>query len=166
VGSTTFVNFTTSRKTRYATSPARCHVNWVVCDSDWEAEFARVAEAHPRVLAYVKNQGLGLEVPYRDGAVPRKYLPDFSWLSLGIDVRGRSFSLKVNYRTSHQIRRRVDVLLPRQIRDVDGYENSRARPISVFEGPEPIIRTFRVEAGEIAFVGEWRSIGGRRWCET
>jgi type III restriction enzyme len=76
-GSTRFVNFTTSRKTRYRTSPARCHVNWVVCDSDWEAEFARVAEAHPRVLAYVKNQGLGLEVPYRDGAVPRKYLPDF-----------------------------------------------------------------------------------------
>ena len=26
----------------------------------------------------------------------------FSWLSLGIDVRGRSLSLKVNYRTSHQ----------------------------------------------------------------
>ncbi len=76
-GSTRFVNFTTSRKTRYATSPARCHVNWVVCDSQWEAEFARVAEAHPRVLAYVKNQGLGLEVPYRDGAIPRKYLPDF-----------------------------------------------------------------------------------------
>jgi type III restriction enzyme len=49
----------------------------VVCDSEWEAELARVAEAHPRVLAYVKNQGLGLEVPYRDGAIPRKYLPDF-----------------------------------------------------------------------------------------
>ena len=76
-GSTVHVSFTTSRKTRYATSPVRCHVNWVVCDSEWEAEFARVAEAHPRVLAYVKNQGLGLEVPYRDGAVPRKYLPDF-----------------------------------------------------------------------------------------
>ncbi|HJS86918.1 MAG TPA: restriction endonuclease, partial [Acetobacteraceae bacterium] len=48
-----------------------------VCDSDWEAEFCRVAETHPRVLAYVKNQGLGLEVPYRDGATPRRYLPDF-----------------------------------------------------------------------------------------
>jgi type III restriction enzyme len=71
------VSFTTSKKTRWQTSPQRCHVNWVVCDSDWEAEFARVAEAHPRVLAYVKNQGLGLEVPYRDGAIPRKYLPDF-----------------------------------------------------------------------------------------
>ena len=79
----------------------------------------------------------------------------FSWLSLGIDVRGRSFSLKVNYRTSHQIRRRVDVLLPRQIRDVDGYEDSRAGTISVFEGPEPMIRTFEDEEGEIAFVGEW-----------
>jgi superfamily I DNA/RNA helicase len=89
----------------------------------------------------------------------------FSWLSLGIDVRGRSFSLKVNYRTSHQIRRRVDVLLPRQIRDVDGYEDSRTGTISVFEGPEPIIRTFEDEAGEIAFVGEWlRSVidGGAR----
>jgi superfamily I DNA/RNA helicase/mRNA-degrading endonuclease RelE of RelBE toxin-antitoxin system len=89
----------------------------------------------------------------------------FSWRSLGIDVRGRSFSLKVNYRTSHQIRRRVDVLLPRQIRDVDGYEDSRAGTISVFEGPEPIIRTFEDEAGEIAFVGEWlRSVidGGAR----
>jgi type III restriction enzyme len=76
-GSSRFVNFTTSKATRYRTSPERCHVNWVVCDSDWEAEFARVAEGHPRVLAYVKNQGLGFEVPYREGAIPRKYLPDF-----------------------------------------------------------------------------------------
>jgi hypothetical protein len=79
----------------------------------------------------------------------------YSWLSLGIDVRGRSFSLKVNYRTSHQIRRRADVLLPRQIRDVDGYEDSRAGTISVFEGPEPLIRAFADEQEESAFVGEW-----------
>lgn len=79
----------------------------------------------------------------------------FSWLSLGIDVRGRSISLKVNYRTSHQIRRRADVLLPRQIRDVDGYEDSRAGTVSMFEGPEPIIRAFESEEEEIAFVGEW-----------
>jgi type III restriction enzyme len=52
-------------------------VNWVVCDSDWEAEFCRAAEAHPRVLAYVKNQNLGLEVPYLMGSTPKRYLPDF-----------------------------------------------------------------------------------------
>jgi type III restriction enzyme len=76
-GSTTHVNFTTSKKTRWQTDPRRCHINWVVCDSDWEAEFCRVAESHPRVHAYVKNHNLGLEVPYRYGSEPRKYLPDF-----------------------------------------------------------------------------------------
>ena len=50
-GSTAFVNFTTSKETRWQTDPRRCHVNWVVCDSDWEVEFCRVAEAHPRVRA-------------------------------------------------------------------------------------------------------------------
>ena len=76
-GSTRFVNFTSSKETRWQTDPRRCHVNWVICDGDWEAEFCRVAEAHPRVGAYVKNQNLGLEVPYLAGGVSRKYLPDF-----------------------------------------------------------------------------------------
>jgi len=48
-----------------------------VLDSDWEGEFCRVAEAHPRVRAYVKNHNLGLEVPYRYGSETRRYLPDF-----------------------------------------------------------------------------------------
>jgi type III restriction enzyme len=76
-GSTAFVNFTTSKELRWETRPDKSHVNWVVCDSDWEAEFARVAERHPSVLSYVKNQGLGLEVPYLSGSTPRKYIPDF-----------------------------------------------------------------------------------------
>ena len=76
-GSTRHVRFTTSKRTRWETDPRRCHLNWAVCDSDWEAEFCRVAEAHPRVRAYVKNQGLGLEVPYLRGAEPHRYVPDF-----------------------------------------------------------------------------------------
>ncbi|HUK06830.1 MAG TPA: DEAD/DEAH box helicase family protein [Stellaceae bacterium] len=78
-GSTRFINFTTSRTTRWDTRgpPPKCHVNWLVCDSDWEAEFCRVAEAHPRVRTYVKNQSLGLEVPYLAGSTPRRYIPDF-----------------------------------------------------------------------------------------
>ena len=76
-GSTVHVHFTTSKKTRWQTDPRRCHVNWVVCDSDWEAEFCRVVESHPRVSAYVKNHGLGLTVPYRSGSTSRTYLPDF-----------------------------------------------------------------------------------------
>jgi type III restriction enzyme len=76
-GSTSHVSFTTSKPTLWQTDPRRCHINWVVCDSDWEAEFCRVAEVHPRVRAYVKNHNLGLEVPYLHGSTPKKYLPDF-----------------------------------------------------------------------------------------
>lgn len=76
-GSTVHVNFFTSKALRWKTDPRRCHINWVVCDGSWEAEFCRVVEAHPRVRAYVKNQGLGLEVPYLHGATKRTYIPDF-----------------------------------------------------------------------------------------
>jgi type III restriction enzyme len=77
VGSTNYVNFNTSRKDRWETSSERCHINWVILDSDWEAEFCRVAEAHPRVRSYAKNHSLGLEVPYRYGSENRMYRPDF-----------------------------------------------------------------------------------------
>lgn len=76
-GSTRFVNFTTSKALCWETNPARCHVNWAVCDSDWEVEVCRALETHPRVVAYVKNQGLGFEVPYLAHGQSRRYLPDF-----------------------------------------------------------------------------------------
>ncbi len=76
-GSTIHVNFTTSKTRRWQTDARRCHVNWVILDSDWEAELCRVVEAHPRVRAYVKNHSLGFEVPYLYGSQPRKYRPDF-----------------------------------------------------------------------------------------
>ena len=76
-GSTRHVHFATSKQTLWESDPRRSHVNWVVCDGDWEAEFCRVAEAHPQVHSYVKNQGLGMEVPYRSGSENRTYLPDF-----------------------------------------------------------------------------------------
>ena len=95
-GSTMHVNFTTS-KARWQTDARKCHINWVVLDSDWEAEFCRVVESHPRVRAYVKNQGLGLEVPYHHGSHVRKYLPDFivqiedeqkNLLNLIVEIKG------------------------------------------------------------------------------
>ena len=73
---TSHVSFSTS-KDLYTTAPDKCHVNYVTLDSSWEAEFARVVEQHPRVISYVKNQGLGLEVPYKDGSSARVYVPDF-----------------------------------------------------------------------------------------
>lgn len=76
-GSTINVNFTTTKTDRYETDSRRCQVNWVILDSDWEAEFCRVAEDHPRVLSYVKNHNLGFEAPYRYASETRIYRPDF-----------------------------------------------------------------------------------------
>ncbi len=76
-GSTAHVSFVTSKTLRWETSAERCHLNWAVLDSDWEAEFCRVAEQHPHVTAYVKNHNLGFEVPYRFGSENRMYRPDF-----------------------------------------------------------------------------------------
>jgi type III restriction enzyme len=76
-GSTQYVNFTTSKNYYWQTDPRRCQINYVILDSDWEAEFCRVVEAHPRVRAYVKNHNLGFDVPYRYGSEQRIYRPDF-----------------------------------------------------------------------------------------
>jgi type III restriction enzyme len=80
-GSTAHVRFNTSRELRWETAglnnQPKCHINWIILDSTWEGEFCRVAESHPRVLRYVKNHNLGLEVPYRFGSANRIYIPDF-----------------------------------------------------------------------------------------
>ncbi len=69
----------------------------------------------------------------------RIFQQPFSWRTLGIEIRGRARTLKVNYRTSHQIRRRSDLLLGPDIADVDGNTEERAGTISVFNGAEPAI---------------------------
>lgn len=75
-GSTAAVNFYTS-KDSYETDPRRSHLNYAVLDSGWEGEFCRILEHHPLVRTYVKNQGMGFEVPYRVKSEMRRYIPDF-----------------------------------------------------------------------------------------
>jgi hypothetical protein len=72
----------------------------------------------------------------------------FSWASLGVDVRGRSYTLKVCYRTSQQIRRAADRLLPATLRDTDGLEDERRGIISVFDGPKPEVKSLATVAAE------------------
>jgi hypothetical protein len=79
----------------------------------------------------------------------------FSWKALGVDVRGRSSTLKVCYRTSRQIRSVADRLLPGGLRDPDGNEEERAGTISVFDGPAPVIAVVADAAQEIERVVEF-----------
>ncbi|MEJ5141577.1 UvrD-helicase domain-containing protein [Gluconobacter albidus] len=76
----------------------------------------------------------------------------FSWASLGVDVRGRSYTLKVCYRTSQQIRSAADKLLPTVLRDTDGLEDERRGIISVFDGPTPEVKSLADVAAEAATV--------------
>lgn len=85
----------------------------------------------------------------------RIFQQPFSWRSLGVDVRGRASVLRINYRTSHQIRARADQLLGPQLADVDGNVEQRRDAISVFNGPEPAINVFDTYEAEIESVGRW-----------
>ena len=110
-GSSIHVNFTTSNPRRYETSENKCHINYVIGDSDWELHMAEALENSPRVLAYVKNHRLGFEVPYLIGSSPHRYRPDFivkvddgvegDPLNLVLEVKGRrdldvGLSAKIN----------------------------------------------------------------------
>lgn len=85
----------------------------------------------------------------------RIFQPPFSWKSLGVDVRGRSRTLRVNYRTSHQIRRLADRLLDAEVVDADGNKEERDKTVSTFNGPEPAIQTFPTPEAECDAVACW-----------
>jgi mRNA-degrading endonuclease YafQ of YafQ-DinJ toxin-antitoxin module len=85
----------------------------------------------------------------------RIFQQPFSWKSLGLDVRGRSSTLKINYRTSHQIRQHADQLLPGTVSDVDGNSESRRGTVSLFDGPLPDVRAFESSDQERDAVGAW-----------
>ena len=84
----------------------------------------------------------------------RIFQQPFSWKSLGVDIRGRSRTLRVNYRTSHQIRLQADRLLGPDVTDVDGNTDDRSDTVSVFNGPAPEILVLASEEEEIRTVAD------------
>lgn len=90
-GSTGHVNFITS-KSCWVTGarPPKCHISHVVEDSSWEVALAQALEGHARVIAYAKNQALGFDIPYNDGGVMRRYVPDFL---VRLDTGGQPLNL-------------------------------------------------------------------------
>jgi mRNA-degrading endonuclease RelE of RelBE toxin-antitoxin system len=85
----------------------------------------------------------------------RIFQQPFSWKSLGVDIRGRSRNLRVNYRTSHQIRKQADRLLGPEVADIDGNLECRGDTISVFNGPLPEVVVTASEEEECKRVATW-----------
>jgi mRNA-degrading endonuclease RelE of RelBE toxin-antitoxin system/uroporphyrinogen-III synthase len=128
--------------------------NKIVFDFVVVDEAQDIGVAHLRFLA-----ALGGDRPnalfFAGDLGQRIFQQPFSWKSLGVDVRGRSRTLRVNYRTSHQIRTQADRLLGPVVTDVDGNSENRSDTVSVFNGPPPTIRTFKDDREEINSVGNW-----------
>jgi mRNA-degrading endonuclease RelE of RelBE toxin-antitoxin system len=123
-------------------------------------DFAVVDEAQDIAVAHVRFfAALGNQRPnalfFAGDLGQRIFQQPFSWKALGVDIRGRSRTLRVNYRTSHQIRTQADRLLTPIVTDVDGNSDNRANTVSVFNGPPPTIQTLKTEDEEIATVGTW-----------
>jgi len=109
---------------------------------------------HMRFFAALRPEG-GNSLFFAGDLGQRIFQQPFSWLSLGVDIRGRSRNLRVNYRTSHQIRMQADRLLGPEVGDVDGNKQDRSDTISVFNGPPPKICALKTESDEGKEVAHW-----------
>jgi len=129
-------------------------------DTKGPFEFAVVDEAQDLSVSQLRFfAALGANRPnalfFAGDLCQRIFQQPVSWKSLGVDIRGRSRTLRINYRTSHQIRMQADRLLGPEVADVDGNTEDRSDTISVFNGTPPEIRTFGNVAEEIEAVGVW-----------
>jgi superfamily I DNA/RNA helicase len=82
----------------------------------------------------------------------RIYPGGFTLKALGINVTGRAHVLRINYRTTEQIRRAADRLLPDAADDLDGGAEGRGQTRSLLRGPAPTLKGFRRPADQHAFL--------------
>jgi hypothetical protein len=123
-------------------------------------DFAVVDEAQDLTVAHLRFfAALGGNRPhslfFAGDLGQRIFQQPFSWFELGVDIRGRSENLNVNYRTSHQIRTQSDRLLASEVSDLDGILQDRGSTVSVFNGPVPEIRIVDNEEEETNAVSDW-----------
>ena len=113
-----------------------------------------ISVAQLRFLAALSN-GRPNSLFFAGDLGQRIFQQPFSWKALGVDIRGRSHILRINYRTSHQIRMQADRLLGPELSDVDGNREERNSTISVFNGPKPVIMISDTQENEIETVTQW-----------
>jgi superfamily I DNA/RNA helicase len=123
-------------------------------------DFAVVDEAqdiNPPQLRFLASLGGGRpnSLFFAGDLGQRIFQQAFSWKSLGVDIRGRSRTLHINYRTSHQIRMQADLLLGPEVSDVDGITEDRRGSVSIFNGPQPEILLLDTPEEEVQAVSQW-----------
>ena len=108
-----------------------------------------------RAISPIETEGANPLTLAGDGH-QRLYRNKIPMSRAGIDIRGRSRRLKINYRTSEQIRKYAQGMLRGvTIDDLDGGESSTVGDHSVFKGPEPIIERCADEKSEADAIVDW-----------
>ena len=90
--STKYVNGNTIKEV-YPTK--KSHINYVVMDSDWEGITAKTLEELKQVQSYVKNQFLGLIIPYIKDGKDKQYFPDFIAQCKGKDGKMKNLMVEI-----------------------------------------------------------------------
>lgn len=135
-------------------------VSWLTTRNHPLFDFVVVDEAQDVTVAQLGFiAALGHERPdslfFTGDLGQRVFQQPFSWKAIGVDIRGRSSTLHINYRTSHQIRIQADRLLGPKMSDVDGNTEGRRGTISIFNGPNPTILLLDTPEDEIETVSHW-----------
>ena len=122
---------------------------------DEEQDFSLDALRLIRAISPIETEGANPLTLAGDGH-QRLYRNKIPMSRAGIDIRGRSRRLKINYRTSEQIRKYAQGMLRGvTIDDLDGGESSTVGDHSVFKGPEPIIERCADEKSEADAIVDW-----------
>ena len=82
------------------------------------------------------------------------YYRNHSWIKHGIDIRGKSSNLYINYRTSKEIKDHAEILNS-EILELEDKEVENRKSISTFNGPKPELKSFNNQNAEVDSLIQW-----------
>jgi len=126
--------------------------------SDWDAVIVDEIQdlRAPEVrLAQALCAGSEQNLLLTGDAGQRIYPGGFSLRALGINVRGRSHVLRINYRTTAQIRGLADVIGTSAPDDLDGGTQDHKRVLSLRTGPVPTYCRYGAPSEELDAAARW-----------
>ena len=104
-----------------------------------------------QLLTALAGKGRNTLMLVGDGG-QRIYGSRFSLKGLGVNVQGRSHILRINYRTTEQIRQFADRLIGESGDDLDGGLEKRKGTVSLLKGPQPVLHAAKTQAQQWKYV--------------
>jgi type III restriction enzyme len=121
----------------------KSHINFCVFDSKWEASEAFELDRSSSVVAWVKNDHLGFEIPYTFGGVIHKFRPDF----LMKLINGTTLVLETKGQDSQQDKTKRE-FLDEWVRAVNGHGGFGKWAWAVSRNPKDVVEILQTAVKE------------------